>query len=400
MKNKQRIAYILAIVFSLLFIIGGNRIATKNNIVRDKLTMGVPEKVEVTAILDPKYDVTLHGDDASARSEKIILFSAKFLSGYKKGQEANVIQRSDTMYAVEMRSVSVGDKVIIYNNPDESIDVKYMFAEFYRVDFLIFLTIAFCIILLFFGRMKGVNTLVSLVFTIASIFGVFIPAVLNNGNIYFWSILTCIFIIIMTLLIVSGLTRKSLAAMAGCFLGICISGAIVVIADNFLHMTGLVNEDAMYLLFINEENPLSLKAVIFAASIIGAIGAIMDVAMSISSALEELHTQAGHMSAAQITQSGLVIGRDIMGTMANTLILAYIGSSLSVTLLLVAYNSSMLLIFNSEMIIVELLNAIAGSFGILLTIPMTSIICGILYADSGDKKREQDKEITDITLQN
>ena len=100
--------------------------------------------------------------------------------------------------------------------------------------------------------------------------------------------------------------------------------------------------------------------------------------------------QVGDMSAAQITRSGMVVGRDIMGTMANTLILAYIGSSLSVTLLLAAYNSSTpLLLFNSEMILVELLQAVAGSMGILLTIPLTSIVCGILYTskDTNDKKK-------------
>ncbi|MEG2081896.1 MAG: YibE/F family protein [Oscillospiraceae bacterium] len=380
-QTKQKIAYLLTVLFSCLYIFLGNKIATKNNISRDSLSLGVPEKVQVTQVLDDNYEVTLHGDDASARSESIILFTAKFLNGYKKGEEVRVVQRIDSMYAIELRHVKAGDKIIVYANPDESIDVKYMFAEFYRVDFLIFLAAAFCVLLVVFGKSKGVNTLISLVFTVISIFYVFIPAVLNNGNIYFWSICTCVFIILMTLLIVSGFTRKSLAAMSGCFSGVCVSGALVLIFDHFVHMTGLVNEDSMYLLLLNDENPISIKAVIFAAIIIGAIGAIMDVSMSISASLAELKEQVGHMSGAQITKSGLVIGRDIMGTMANTLILAYIGSSLSVTLLLVAYNSSVLLLFNTEMIIVELLQAIAGSFGILLTIPLTSVICGILYAD-------------------
>ncbi|MEG2928808.1 MAG: YibE/F family protein [Oscillospiraceae bacterium] len=380
-KNKQTAAYILTVVFSLLYIFLGNRIATRNHISRADLTLGVPEKVQVTAVLDSNYEHTLHGDDASARSESIILFTAKFLSGYKKGEEVRAVQRIDDMYAIEMRHVAEGDKIIVFANPDESIDVKYMFAEFYRVDFLIFLSLAFCVLLLIFGRTKGVNTLISLTFTVVSIFYVFIPAVLNNENIYFWSVCTCIFIILMTLLIVSGFTRKSLAAMAGCFSGVCVSGILVLISDQFIHMTGLVNEDSMYLLMLNDKEPISIKAVIFAAIIIGAIGAIMDVSMSISASLAELKEQVGQMSAGQITKSGLAIGRDIMGTMANTLILAYIGSSLSVTLLLAAYNSSMLLLFNTEMIIVELLQAITGSFGILLTIPLTSVICGILYAD-------------------
>ena len=110
--------------------------------------------------------------------------------------------------------------------------------------------------------------------------------------------------------------------------------------------------------------------------------------------LAELKEQAGGMTSSQLTRSGMVIGRDIMGTMANTLILAYIGSSLSVTLLLAAYNaSSPLLLFNTEMILVELLQAVAGSLGILLTIPLTSIVCGILYrSDENDGRKKYVKE--------
>ena len=168
--------------------------------------------------------------------------------------------------------------------------------------------------------------------------------------------------------------------MIGCSSGVLVAGIITVAANNICQLTGLTTEDSMYLLFLNSEKPIDLRAIIFAAIILGAVGAIMDVSMSLSSSLAEMKEQVGDMSAAQITRSGMVVGRDIMGTMANTLILAYIGSSLSVTLLLAAYNSSTpLLLFNSEMILVELLQAVAGSLGILLTIPLTSLVCGILY---------------------
>jgi uncharacterized membrane protein len=109
------------------------------------------------------------------------------------------------------------------------------------------------------------------------------------------------------------------------------------------------------------------------------MGAIMDVAMSISSALWELKEKAGMIKFDTLLRSGLTIGRDIFGTMANTLILAYIGSSLSVILILSVYSNSLLTLFNSEMIIVEILQALAGSFGILLTMPLTALFCSLIY---------------------
>ena len=319
-------------------------------------------------------------------NDKILLFEAEFMNGYRKGEKLIALQSIDSMYAVESKSVEPGDKVIVYKNQiPNAQNVEFMFAEFYRIDFILVLAVAFGVLLLVLGRVNGVKTLVSLTFTILSIFYVFIPSVLNGGNIYSWAISTCVYIILMTLLIISGFSKKSFAAMIGCTSGVLMAGIITLVTTKICHLTGLTTEDSMFLLLLDPDNPIDLNGVIFASIILGAVGAIMDVSMSLSSALAEMKEQAKDMSAKQITKSGMVVGRDIMGTMANTLILAYIGSSLSVTLLLVAYNHSTMLLFNSEMILVELLQALAGSLGILLTIPLTSLVCGFLYANETEE---------------
>ena len=386
MTKKQKLIWVVTVVLSAVYIIVGNRIADNGYVMRDELANGVAEKMKVVKILDTEYEQTLFGEYAEARGEDIILFEGEFPNGYKKGSVVRAVQRVDKMYAVEMRPVQEGNTIIVYNNPDSEIDAKYMFAEFHRVTVIWVLIGLFCLLLLLFGRGKGVNTLISLVYTIGAIFLVFIPAVLANGNIYLWAIITCVYIIFMTLFIVSGFTRKSFGAIIGCTGGVMVSGILVFFCDIFLHMSGLVSEDSMYLMLLNPDNPVDIKAIIFASIIIGAVGAIMDVSMSLSSALAELKEQAPDLGKAGLIRSGFVIGRDIMGTMSNTLILAYIGSSLSTTLLLVAYNSQTVLLFNTEMIVMELLNAVAGSFGILLTIPLTSVVCGVLY----DKKQKSE----------
>ncbi|MBR5520404.1 MAG: YibE/F family protein [Oscillospiraceae bacterium] len=380
MKKRESIIYILTIIFSAVYIILGNKAANANKVDYSlNYETGTPQKARVIQVIDPEYQKIVY--DGYETDDKIILFEAEFTTGYRKGTEFTAIQSIDAMYAIDQKVVEPGDKIVVYLNQNHNVEnVKYMFAEYHRIDFLLLLMVLFCILLLVLGRRNGINTLVSLVFTVLSIFFVFIPAVLNGGNIYSWAISTCIYIIIMTLLIISGFSRKSLAAMIGCTSGVCMAGIITVITTKISHLTGLTSEDSMYLLFLNNENPIDLKAVVFAAIILGAVGAIMDVSMSLSSSLAEMKEQAGGMTSRQLTRSGMVIGRDIMGTMANTLILAYIGSSLSVTLLLAAYNSaSPLLLFNTEMILVELLQAVAGSLGILLTIPLTSLVCGLLY---------------------
>ena len=165
--------------------------------------------------------------------------------------------------------------------------------------------------------------------------------------------------------------RKTLAASLGCIGGLTVSGVLTIIMDKVLTLTGYVDEDSIYLSLLSTENPINLNAIIFAGILIGALGAVMDVAMSISSSLWEVRDKSKSLSFGSLFKSGMNIGRDIMGTMANTLILAYIGSSLSIVLLLSAYATSLMYLLNMEMITVEILQALVGSFGILLTLPLT-----------------------------
>jgi uncharacterized membrane protein len=155
--------------------------------------------------------------------------------------------------------------------------------------------------------------------------------------------------------------------------------------DIFLKLTGVVDEASVYLLLMNPEHPVDLKGVIFGAILIGAMGAVMDVSMSISSSLYEMKEKYAAHSFAQLFSSGMTIGKDIMGTMANTLVLAYIGSSLSTVLLLITYNPSLLDLMNREMVVIEILQAIIGSLGILMTLPLTAMVSGFLYSRGNNR---------------
>lgn len=215
---------------------------------------------------------------------------------------------------------------------------------------------------------------------------VYIPAIITGKNIYLWSILTCLYIGISTLLIVQGATKKSFAAMIGCLTGTAISGILTLIMSKVLSLTGMLNDESMYLYYMNAENPIDLRAIIFGSIIVGAIGAIMDVSIDIASSLNEVVNASEKPTFEKTIKSGFEIGRDIIGTMANTLVLAYIGSSLSCTLLTASYSGSLTYLLNREAIIVEMLQALVGSLGIFATIPLTTYISAFLYLKH-DKKR-------------
>lgn len=390
--RKQTVIYLITVLLSILYVVVGNRIAVRGLAPADGADTRTPVKALVTKIITR----TDRAEDGSFSGITTVVFEAKATSGERKGTTLTATQQIDTVYPAKLKEVETGDKVLLYEDTESEIR-GWIMGEYVRFDPLLVLGILFCIGLLIFGRIKGVNTIVSLAFTCLSIFLVFIPAVMSAQNIYFWSVLTCIFITVMTLLIVNGADWKSLAAGIGCFSGVAVAGLLTLLMDSIIHLTGWLEESSINLYMLNPNGHIDLKAIIFASIIIGAIGAIMDVAMSLSSSLHELKAKLPDASAKDLFRSGMTIGRDIMGTMANTLVLAYIGSSLSMTLLMIAYTSSLTGLLNREAIIVEILNALAGSIGILLTIPLTSFVCSVLYTRKGLRRSSDKTPDTDLS---
>ncbi len=375
LKLRDILIYLFTIVFSVAFIVVGRHYAM----------IGYPD-LGKTGNTSFTAEVTEIRSVTELENGQTLLFSAQLLSGDHKGDLVQVTQSIYTNYYPVQEPVAVGDKIIIYES-GASEEAPWTMTDYARSDYIIWLGVIFCVVVLLFGRFKGWNTLVSLAFTCLSIFYVFLPSVLAGHNIYLWSIVVCLYIILMTMLFINGAGKKSLVAGLGCFSGVVVSGIITLIMNHLMKLTGMTSEDTLYLQLLDTAAPIDLKGIIFAAIIIGAVGAIMDVAMDISSSLNELKINVPDASAKLLIQSGLNIGRDILGTMANTLVLAYIGSSLSTTILFMAYNVSALELFNMELIIVELLQALAGSAGMLLCIPLTTVIAALTY--TGHHKRSK-----------
>lgn len=306
-------------------------------------------------------------------SMQYVFFEAKAVSGEVRGKTLYAVQERDLLYGLPQPTVEVGDKVILVYEPNDDGTADYYLSDFSRITPLVILCAFFFLLILIFGRKKGLDTIISLVFTCLAVFINLIPAILNGQNIYAWSIITCVYITVMTLMLIEGLNVKCFAAGVGCVGGVLVAGALELILRDQIKMTGVLDSEWLYLYNLNPENPIDLKAIIFAMIIVGAVGAVMDVAMSIASSLCEINEKSPDLPARELLKSGLTIGRDIMGTMANTLVLAYIGSALCCMLLMVTYSSNVGQILNREQIAVEILQALAGSIGILAALPLTAI---------------------------
>lgn len=375
--KREAVIYITTVILSAILLIVGNKSVTDKSTLflggyDDGACRAVVTRILKNDTAEKKIDGVVIGEDIN------VTFEAKVKNGEFKGKTVTACEVIQATDAAKLEVVEKGDRVLLAKF-DEAETEKV--CDFYLHDFdrtmpLIVLGVLFVILVLLFGRFKGINTLVSLLFTCIAIFAVFVPSVLSGHNIYLWSILTCVYIIVMTLIITDGSDRKTLAAVIGCTSGVIISGLLTVISTAFLKLTGISTEDTIY---ISQSFNIDLHALVFAGIILGSLGAVMDVSVSISSSLKEIHDQVEKPTFGGLFKSGITIGRDIMGTMANTLVLAYIGCELSATLLSVVYSSSLTTLLSREKIVEEILQALVGSIGLLLTIPLTAFVSSLLY---------------------
>ena len=377
--NKNIITYICVIVLSAVILYFWNIYAMNGA----ELFNGGVESANAKIISVESKDVTKFGDFESTN----IVCSAKVMSGRLKGDTVKVYQEYNSKMS-NMKIAGPGDRVVIKSFPREDMGIDWAIDNYLRTGPVFFLVVLFGILVIILGRTKGLRTAISLAYTCIAIFAVFIPSILSGKNIYLSAAMICIFIIVMTLLIVSGLSKKTLAASLGCIGGVLAAAIIALIFSKIMKFSGYTDEHSHYLTSL--PHSVDLGAIAFSAIIIGAVGAVMDVAMSMSSSLCELKSKAYDISFKSLVSSGLAIGRDMMGTMANTLVLAYVGSSLSSVLIFVSYADSAIDLFNKEIIANEVLQAVAGSIGILLTIPVTALICGALYTKKQESPADEE----------
>ena len=367
--------YIIILFAAALLLLVGNRIAVQGRVSRSERPGPAIVTARVTEILNQVEDFhTIRPGFEILYVD--IAFRAYITGGAMRGQEI-VTEHSWVMHVGDSAPVvTVGDRILLIYNAFHG---QFLFFDFVRIYQVMLLGVVFFGLILFFGRRKGLTAIIALGFTFASIFFVFIPAILSGRNIYATTFILCTYAILFTLLLVIGPNKKALAATLGCLGGVLFSGLLMLLMNTVLRLTGFSDQSAQQLFALPTPSPINLRAIIFAGVIIGAMGAIMDVAMSIASALWEIQITGGGTNFADFFRSGINIGRDIMGTMLNTLILAYIGSSLTMILLMTDSMLPLMQLLNTEQIVVEVIRALVGSFGMLLTIPLTACICAWLY---------------------
>ena len=203
------------------------------------------------------------------------------------------------------------------------------------------------------------------------------------------SVAIAVAVTIITMFLVGGVNSKSISAIIGTSVGVIIAGLISYFIGTKANLTGLSAQEATMLMYIPQDVLFNFKNLLFAGIILGALGAAMDVGISVASSIEEINIANPALNRKQLFNAGMNVGKDVMGTMTNTLILAYTGSSIPLLLLFMAYETSIIKILNLDIIATEIVRSLSGSIGLVLTIPITAFVAS--YLTKSSSKREVDK---------
>lgn len=372
--KKPIFQQIVTVILSIIFILIGSLFCKYEAPVTTDASF---EHARVIEVLAEKTSLSIRDTTVVT-----VVFSAEITSGENKGKIFNMTQMLDEMSPPVPPKVKSGDKILVmYNEPEnESSAISgWSYAGVNNLPGVIFLVIAFFLLILFIGRGKGVSTIISLLITIAAIFFIYIPSLLLGQNIYISTIIITMFVIFSSLCILNAWNKKTLCAIVGNAGGILASGVLAFFINRAFGVTGILDQDYLFLTMLEGGTSINLPALIWGGILIGSLGAIMDVSMSISSAMFELSEQMYEPSFKKLVISGMNIGRDAIGTMTNTLILAYVGGSMATILLFAAYTQDFVILLNYEMLLVEIIQAVVGSIGILLAVPITVLFSASIF---------------------
>lgn len=275
-----------------------------------------------------------------------------------------------------------GTRVVLAYEPDENGNMDYYITDIdkrFNYGILLFLFVAFTILL---AKLKGVKAILSLLIVILGILYVFIPMVAKGYSPIILAVIISIFASGITISLTTGFDKKGKVAITSSILGTLVAGILSIYFVHKMKFSGYTTVEAIG--YIDLLKGIKVKELVSAGVIIGSMGAVMDVAMSISSALCEIKRKFKDITPHELFSSGITIGKDIVGTMVNTLILAYIGAGFFDVLIIYInlQDLTLIRILNYEFIGTEILRGLIGSIGILAVIPITSY----LYAYTKENK--------------
>lgn len=317
--------------------------------------------------------------DGAYRGDQLML--VEITSGRYEGETMQVYNYVGPLYGAPLK---VGDSAVLIVSTYADGSHTATVYEFNRLLALAAIIALFVIATVLVGGKTGAKSLVGLVITLICIFLILLPMLMKGFPTLLTVFLICAYVAVVSFTILGGVSRKTLCASLATICGIAVALLFGLAAQALARIDGLRLADVEPLLQLRQTGtPIGLRYLLVGGIVISALGAVMDVAMSIASAISEIHSVNPTLSTKELFRSGMNIGRDMVGTMTNTLILAFLGSSFVIVIYLYSIGLQPYQLLSSSYFAIEVISGISSSIGIIISVPLTALISA--YVMGGKK---------------
>lgn len=301
-----------------------------------------------------------------------------------KGEIVNATSAEGNLFGAVCKK---GDSVVVHMSVSGDSKNVSVYSKDRIVAVAAFVGI-FLLLICVIGGKNGVKSVIGLVFTFVAIFMIYIPLIYRGFSPFWAAVIITIITTIVTMYLISGIAVKTLCAILGTVIGVLLAGLSAWLFGRVADIDGYNVSNIETLAYVGQITNIQIGGLLFSGILIASLGAVMDVAMSVSSAISEIHDKAPQLGCLELFKSGMNVGRDMMGTMSNTLILAFVGSAVSELVINYAYNLPFRQIINSYNIGIEIMQGVSGSIGVILTVPAVAVVTAWILTRGEHAKNE------------
>ena len=323
------------------------------------------ERGVVTRILAEE----LSQEEGSNRYRGVQTLKVAMKSGSLKGQEIEV---KNELSATHNIATGVGQRLIIKVDAPEGLEPYYTVFNYDRTVGISMILVMFAVFMILVGGRKGVKSMIGLCFALFLIIDFLLPTVYHGWSPIGMGIICAFLIAVFSMLLLNGFSEKTFTAITATMTGVILAAVFYYIFSGILHLSGFNLEEAEELIIVKGATGLKVGQTLFTGILIASLGAVMDMTMSVASALFEMKEIHPEMYMTEVFRSGISIGQDMIGTMCETLILAFAGSSITALLVMIAYGAQFNQILSSDYVAIELIHSLTGSMAVILSVPITA----------------------------
>lgn len=281
-----------------------------------------------------------------------------------------------------------GLRVVVCVDAPQGVEPYYTLYQYDRTTGVAVILGVFLLLMLLVGGEKGFSAALALAFSMVFLIRVTIPAIYEGGSPLAAGLVAVLLATSVTIFLLYGFVLRGGLAVVVTLAGEGLACFLFLLFSTLLHLTGFQSSDAESLLVAAGNTGMDLSTVLFAATMIASLGAVMDVAVSLLSALWEVHETDPALPGKRLFTSGMHIGRDMIGTMSNTLVFAFAGGSLTTILVLIAYGTQPNQLLHSDYVALELAQGLCGTCAVILTVPLASLAAALVFPELQNSRKD------------